>query len=411
METYASICSGAGCEGIAFERLGWRCTFHAETAKYPSQVLRYHYPDTPNLGDFTAWPFNRRQRRFYKETGREPLDAIDLLIGGTPCQAFSVAGARRGLDDARGNLTIDFLRMVRRYKPRFVIWENVPGVISLDGGDTLRQILDTFEEIGYIVDIDILNTEFFGVPQRRRRVFICGEHTESIRKRKTTLSAQTLMQCLIEIWHGILVEARGPSGTGRNGSASESKLSSDGLKKRMRLFSLHEDAAWEMWLANLGAEVARSARGHASSVSGHGDFTAMATPTSRAITGARSSHTSGETGTVSASTNIAGQWRTTLDEALKVARSFITSTATRTIAESEIFTCSQAVLSIARLTVQSTASCPTFWALGSSTLTALRAFTNYARQTGNDLFTDPHRVRSWRDFQRQATHRSFRVSW
>jgi DNA (cytosine-5)-methyltransferase 1 len=118
-----------------------------------------------NAGDFT-------------KIGAEDVGAIDLLAGGTPCQSFSVAGKRAGLDDPRGNLTIEFARLAGRLRPLWLVWENVPGVLSIDDGRTFGAFLAMLVELGYGIAYRILNPQHFGVPQRRRRVFVVG-HLEN----------------------------------------------------------------------------------------------------------------------------------------------------------------------------------------------------------------------------------------
>jgi DNA (cytosine-5)-methyltransferase 1 len=114
-----------------------------------------------NAGDFT-------------KIGANDVGTIDLLAGGTPCQSFSVAGKRAGLDDPRGNLTIEFARLADRLRPLWVVWENVPGVLSIDDGRTFGAFLGLLGQLGYGVAYRVLDAEFFGVPQRRRRVFVVG---------------------------------------------------------------------------------------------------------------------------------------------------------------------------------------------------------------------------------------------
>ena len=102
------------------------------------------------------------------------MGTIDLLAGGTPCQSFSVAGKRTGLDDPRGNLTIEFARLAGRLRPLWLVWENVPGVLSIDDGRTFGAFLGMLVELGYGIAYRILDAQYFGVPQRRRRVFVVG---------------------------------------------------------------------------------------------------------------------------------------------------------------------------------------------------------------------------------------------
>ena len=157
---YLSVCSGVGTDHIAWEGLGWECVGFAEIEAFPSAILAHRYPEIRNYGDFTTIPAD--------------IGSIDLLVGGTPCQSFSVAGQRAGLDDPRGNLTLEFARLARRLRARWIVWENVPGVLSSDGGRDFAAILTAFRECGYSVCYRVLDAQHFGVPQRRRRVFVVG---------------------------------------------------------------------------------------------------------------------------------------------------------------------------------------------------------------------------------------------
>lgn len=115
-----SLFSGIEAASVAWKPLGWECASVAEIESFPCDVLSHHYPDVPNYGDVTK----------FKEW---PDANVDVLVGGSPCQSFSIAGLRKGLDDPRGNLMLTYLAIVGRYKPRWVIWENVPGVLSSNG--------------------------------------------------------------------------------------------------------------------------------------------------------------------------------------------------------------------------------------------------------------------------------------
>lgn len=161
---YLSICSGIEAATVAWHPLRWNPVAFAEIEKFPSAVLDHHYPSVPNLGDMTKfkdWPLYENER------------SINLLVGGTPCQAFSVAGLRKGLDDPRGNLTLGFLALARRYRPRWVVWENVPGVLS-DRTNAFGEFLSGLAELGYGWAFRVLDAQYFGVAQRRRRVFVVG---------------------------------------------------------------------------------------------------------------------------------------------------------------------------------------------------------------------------------------------
>ena len=158
---YGSVCSGVEAATVAWHPLGWEPQWFSEIEKFPSAVLEHHYPNTPNFGDMTQ----------FKEW---PNDPIDLLVGGTPCQSFSIAGLRKGLDDPRGNLMLTYLAIAERYAPRWIVWENVPGVLSSNGGRDFGTFLAALGKIGYGFAYRVLDAQYFGVAQRRRRVFVVG---------------------------------------------------------------------------------------------------------------------------------------------------------------------------------------------------------------------------------------------
>ena len=155
---YLSVCSGIEAATVAWDSLGWESVGFSEIEKFPSAVLAHHYPNVANLGDMTK----------YKEWS---IERPNLLVGGTPCQSFSVAGLRKGLDDPRGNLALTFIGMAERFRPDWIVWENVPGVLSSNGGADFKAFLDGMAAIGYFGAYRVLDAQFFGVPQRRRRVF------------------------------------------------------------------------------------------------------------------------------------------------------------------------------------------------------------------------------------------------
>jgi DNA (cytosine-5)-methyltransferase 1 len=161
---YGSVCSGIEAASVAWHDLGWEPQWFSEIEQFPSEVLKHRFPDVPNLGDMTQLTqnptFNER--------------SIDLLVGGTPCQSFSVAGLRKGLADPRGNLMLTFLALADAKKPKWIVWENVPGVLSSNGGRDFGTFLGALGELGYGFAFRTLNAEYFGVPQRRRRVFVVG---------------------------------------------------------------------------------------------------------------------------------------------------------------------------------------------------------------------------------------------
>ena len=158
---YGSICSGIEAATVAWHGLGWEPAFFSEIDNFPRAALQHHYPNVPLHGDFTT-------------INGDEYGHVDLLVGGTPCQDFSIAGLRAGFAGERGNLTLEFARLVDRMRPRWVVWENVPGVLSIDGGRAFGAFLGALAEIGYGFAYRILDAQYCGVPQRRRRVFVVG---------------------------------------------------------------------------------------------------------------------------------------------------------------------------------------------------------------------------------------------
>lgn len=158
---YLSVCSGIEAATVAWHPLGWEAAAFSEIEKFPRAVLKHHYPDVPLHGDFTT-------------IGENDYGSIDLLVGGTPCQSFSIAGLRGGLDDDRGNLALEFFRLAQRKRPKWLLWENVPGVLSSNEGRDFGSILGALRELGYGVAYRVLDAQYYGVAQRRRRVFVVG---------------------------------------------------------------------------------------------------------------------------------------------------------------------------------------------------------------------------------------------
>ena len=158
---FLSVCSGIEAASVAWNPLGWKAHAFSEIEPFPCAVLAHHYPDTPNWGDMTQ----------HKEW---PDVSIDLLCGGTPCQSFSVAGLRKGLDDPRGNLMLTYGAIAAKYRPKWLVWENVPGVLSSNGGADFGAFLGMLGQLGYGFAYRVLDAQYFGVAQRRRRVFVVG---------------------------------------------------------------------------------------------------------------------------------------------------------------------------------------------------------------------------------------------
>lgn len=165
---YLSVCSGIEAATQAWHPLGWEPVAFSEIEPFPGAVLAHHYPTVPNWGDMTKFE-------------EWPDAAIDVLCGGTPCQDYSIAGKRAGMAGDRGQLTLKFVEIAARYKPRWIVWENVPGVLSSNGGRDFATFLCDLGACGYGWAYRVLDAQYvrtrrfpFAVPQRRRRVWVVG---------------------------------------------------------------------------------------------------------------------------------------------------------------------------------------------------------------------------------------------
>lgn len=174
---YLSVCSGIEAATAAWHSLGWTAAGFSEIEAFPRAVLEHRLGAQPaDFDDYRYSPQANATPLFgdFTNIQEHHVGPIDLLVGGTPCQSFSIAGLRGGLADGRGNLALEFLRLADRTRPRWLVWENVPGVLSSDGGRDFGSILGGMVELGYGIAYRVLDAQFFGVPQRRRRVFVVG---------------------------------------------------------------------------------------------------------------------------------------------------------------------------------------------------------------------------------------------
>jgi DNA (cytosine-5)-methyltransferase 1 len=167
---YLSVCSGIEAASVAWHHLGWQPVGFSEIEPFPAAVLAHRFPNIPNFGDMTQheqWPLRP--------------GSIDLLVGGTPCQSYSVAGLRQGLADPRGSLMLTYLAIADRLRPKWLVWENVPGVLSSNRGRDFGTFLGALGQLGYGWCYRCLDAQYVrvggwprAVPQRRRRVFVVG---------------------------------------------------------------------------------------------------------------------------------------------------------------------------------------------------------------------------------------------
>jgi len=175
------------------------CIGFSEIDKYATEVYQKHFPKHKALGDITKFEWDK-------------LDDFDLLVGGFPCQAFSIAGKRKGFEDTRGTLFFDIAKGLKIKQPSFVVLENVKGLMSHDKGKTLETILESLQELGYYVNIEVYNSKDFGVPQNRERIIFICKHIKTIIKDGENLNLNTsrviIEQYLFQILLNNLVEVK-----------------------------------------------------------------------------------------------------------------------------------------------------------------------------------------------------------
>lgn len=157
---YFSTFSGIGGFELGIGKRG-ECVGFSEIDKYATQIYQKHFPNHKAYGDIT-------------KIAADTLPDFDFFVGGFPCQAFSIAGKRRGFEDTRGTLFFDIARILRAKQPLYFLLENVKGLLSHDNGNTVKTIISTLTELGYDLQWQVLNSKNFGVPQNRERIFIAG---------------------------------------------------------------------------------------------------------------------------------------------------------------------------------------------------------------------------------------------
>jgi DNA (cytosine-5)-methyltransferase 1 len=199
---YLSLFSGIGGFELGMPT-DFECVGYSEIDKYAIQIYEKHFNHN-NFGDIT-------------KIKAEDLPEFDLIVGGFPCQSFSIAGKRGGFNDTRGTLIYDVLRIAKAKEPMYLLLENVKGLVSHDGGKTLETILESLQELGYYVNMEIRNSKDYGVPQNRERIFILCKHIKLLssvgQSEKMTTSEQIIEEWLFQVLLNNLKEAQKLQGT------------------------------------------------------------------------------------------------------------------------------------------------------------------------------------------------------
>ena len=409
-----TLCSGIGAPEIAAPWVDWRLA--SEIENFPRAVLQdrfgYRLPEDHNQGEPLLWSDMTQVTPGLARSKGVPLP--DLLVAGTPCQDFSIAGLRAGTDGDRGNLTLQFLISVmdiadaardQGREPPFVLWENVPGIFSISG-NPLEKLISGFNMLGYACDLSILDAQYFGVPQRRRRVFLACQNVESGRKKKSVFFGTAGATFLTDTLLTVLADHLDQSGKSVKDWGFAARHCADGQKKRMKLFGLSADHLSQeidrnhllnLWLKDWAETIQSFPKELPPLGLTYADSVRQAD-----MLGARCLDGAEALKAESPSTNTLALWSATLDAVCAEESISTTSTETKTTTDLEIYLCAEMLLSIAQFITNSTGLPLNYLDEASSTLTALKGFTRYARETSNDLFGDRERVCEWRDYEQRA---------
>lgn len=392
MLTYATLFSGVGGWDQGLEAAGfgtplWMC----EIGAFQRKVLAKRYPGVRvyedvrrlhgagiHIGDSEIPSASGELHPRPAECPDCITEPPDILVASPPCQDLSVAGKRAGLAGVRSGLFFDFARIAGELRPEWVLLEQVPGLLSSNDGADFTVALDAIQDLGYAIESNILDARFFGVPQRRRRVFLICRDVERGRKAKWTYSLPLLTQALTEISALLLIAASGRSSTAPPNWASASTHSVDGLRRRMKLFGAETESGWSRLLTDWEDAEAKSASERSNSAS------PSTVPPQRPA-------------------SIADSVRKAWAALYAQAKSFTTSTDGTTTIARTTSSCSLVVQTICALTLPSIVASPDSWNEDSSGLTALEVCTSYARPASNGIFGEVDRIPFWESAARFGT--------
>ena len=365
-----SLFSGIGGMELGLEKSGMQIIWQVEQDANCQNVLKKHWSNTNLYSDV-------------KEVGNGNLKAVDLICGGFPCQDVSTAGKRAGLEGKRSGLWFEFKRIIDEMSPEWIVIENVPGLLSSNKGKDLELILSSLNNSVYYVDINILDTQNFGIPQRRRRLFILCHKIESILNTKSILSIQIILQCLIEILVTILVEAREQSSIKFTNSDFKRAYTVDGLIQKMNLFGITDLKSWNGFLKNL-EDILLLYPKELSLLESLSEATQKeeSKVTDTKVLGHREKENEENTLLISK------LWSDIWEEVYAEKNSSIISTALKQTTESKIYTCAKIALITAQFINQSRLLSENSSSLELLSLTGKKVYTNYARQASNSVFTE-----------------------
>lgn len=383
---FISLFSGIGGFDLGFERAGMEGVAVCEIDKNAQSVLRRHFPksklysDVKDIGE--------------KTHGRK---SIDLICGGFPCQDLSVSGKRAGLAGKRSGLWFEFARAIDEIEPRWVVIENVPGLLSSNGGKDIQIIIDNLTQMGYTVDIDIKDSQEFGVPQRRRRVFLVCARLDGLLKQRTDLSRQIsadlLAQILLNAW-GATLQA---SSLVPLHSVYEKPIERcvNLLNKMTSLLGItRERLACRKYQNNLDVLLDQFGEGDKNLVYGLIRKLEIQKGENLEKTVMSLFDLKAENGDMNMSLWLSNYW----DGVCKMEKQSTTSISKNQITDHQIYTFAVMALVIIERIILSTNWSESYWNVASSFSTLLQENMNYARQASSNLFIESRLRDGWRDY-------------
>ncbi len=387
-----SLFSGIGGFDLGFQRAGIECVAVCEIDKNAQSVLRRHFPHAELFDDV---------RKVGKEThGRK---SIDLVCGGFPCQDVSIAGKRAGLAGERSGLWFEFARVIDELEPQWVVIENVPGLLSSNGGRDIQIIIDALTQIGYTVDIDIKDAQEFGVPQRRRRVFLTCVRLDDLLQRRTDLSKQISADLLSQILLNAWGATQQVSSLVPLHSVYEKPIERcvSLLSKMTGLLEItRERLACKKYQNGLDALLDQFGEEGKNSESGLIKRSEIQKGENSGKTVMYPFDLKAENGDM----NISSWLREYLDAVCETGKGCTTSTLKNQITDHQIYIFSVMALLITERILLSTDWSESYWSAASSLSTLIQENMNYARQASNNLFIESGLRDSWRDYLSSASN-------
>lgn len=380
--TVGSLFSGIGGFDTALESVGMEVRYQVEKDVFCNKILNKHWPNVTRYEDVSTFDSTKHK--------------VDIIVGGFPCQDISIAGKRSGLAGSRSGLWFEFERVLRESRPTWAIIENVAGLVSSKQGRDLSLILDSLTSLGYICDIDILDTQHFGIPQRRRRVFIVCHQIEDILLKKTITSEKIIGQLLAEISVSVLVELNTLLNTDYVNSNFLKKVKRYGLRERIEFLGINTGGDWLRLLSSY--EEMRIAHRLEQENS---EYLLEKKQDIPVKTDTGSSDIQSMVNELHIG-NILTLWKNTWEGISSVLNWSTTSTVTKETLSSIISGYAQIVLHISEHTVRLNRCSKHLSNEESSILTNLKVFIDYARQEHREIHPFLYRHSEWGDFLRRA---------